>query len=65
MNRVEIESTDNGGYAMDDEQALADLKKSRKKIRVIRIPAVYNQRSELTANVKAGKENQVEFTLTN
>lgn len=64
LNRVEIESTDNGGYAMDDETALSTLKKTRGKIRVLRIPAVYNKRSELTADLQASEINTLQFPLT-
>lgn len=63
-HRIEIESTDDGGYAMDDEQAIQQLRKAGiKKIEVVTVPAVYNQRSTLIETVTASGPNQFQFNL--
>ncbi|QDV16517.1 hypothetical protein Pan153_11470 [Gimesia panareensis] len=65
MNRIEIESTDDGGYAFDDEQALERLKKEGvKKIEVVKVPPQYNKRSTLTKSISAEGENDFTFELT-
>lgn len=64
-HRIEIESTDDGGYAMDDEQALEELQKSksRPQIHVVIVPAVYNTRSTLKETVRAESTNSYTFSL--
>ena len=58
QHRIEIESTDNGGYAPDDEQALAELEHVRSRsIRVLRVPEIYNTRSTLSETVAAEGPN--------
>lgn len=63
-HRIEIESTDMGGYAMDDENALRELRQSRvKRIDVVTVPAVYNARSQLTETLVPDIENELIFKL--
>lgn len=64
FHRVEIESTDDGGYAMDDEQAIQKLRKAGiKKIEVVKVPAVYNERSTLQQVVTESGPNEFQFYL--
>ena len=64
-HRVEIESTDNGGYAMDDEGALQRLKASKiRKIEVTTVPAVYNSNSKLKETISEDGPNEFIFQLT-
>ena len=44
-HRVEINSTDTGGLAMDDEEALVRLssEKRRPRIKIVQIPPIYNR----------------------
>ena len=64
-HRIEIESTDDGGFAMDDETALARLKESKiRKINVVVIPPIYNTQSQLKETVSVDSPNQFEFDLT-
>lgn len=63
-HRVEIDSTDDGGYAMDDETAIKRLKESGvRRIEVVRVPAIYNSRSTLTATISADAPNELTFEL--
>ena len=64
-HRIEIESTDDGGYAMDDEQAIQKLRESGiTQIDAVRVPANYNSHSTLTETVSADQPNQFQFHLT-
>ncbi len=64
-HRIEIVSTDDGGYAMDDEQAIQDLRKAKvKRIRVVKVPAVYNSRSTLKKTVSLNTPNEFQFDLS-
>lgn len=64
-HRIEIESTDNGGYAIDDEQAIQKLKaQGVRKIERIQVPADYNRRSTLNAVIVEGQVNELEYLLT-
>ncbi|MFG0332026.1 MAG: hypothetical protein ACF8TS_01565 [Maioricimonas sp. JB049] len=64
MHRIEIQSTDDGGYAMDDEDALRRLRESGvKRIDAIRIPPAYNARSTLMEAVTAAGKNEFRFEL--
>ncbi|MBI1248337.1 hypothetical protein GC197_10930 [bacterium] len=64
-HRIEIESTDDGGFAMDDETALTRLKESRiRKIDVVVIPPIYNTQSQLTETISVDSPNHFEFDLT-
>lgn len=63
-HRLEIESRDSGGVAMDDEKAIQRLKEQGvKRLEVVKVPAAYNKRSQLTASVEADTENQFDFQL--
>ena len=64
-HRVEIESCDLGGLALDDESAIQRLKQQKvKHIKVIKIPAVYNRQSQLQADIQADADNQLGYRLT-
>lgn len=64
-HRVEIESTDLGGLAPDDETAVVRLQaQGIKRIERIEIPPSYNRRSTLEATILADQENELEFKLT-
>lgn len=64
-HRVEIESTDDGGYAMDDEQAIQKLKQQGvRRIERIEVPQAYNRRSTLEAVIVAGEINELDYDLT-
>jgi hypothetical protein len=64
-HRIEIESTDNGGYAPDDEEALQRLEASGSlQLDIVQVPAVYNDHSTLTETVTEDGDNQYEFTLS-
>lgn len=63
-HRIEIQSTDNGGYAMDDEDAIRRLRESGvKRIEAIRIPPQYNTRSTLKETVAAEGPNEFRFEV--
>lgn len=63
-NRIEIISTDDGGFAEDDEDAIKRLKaEGIKKIEVVRVPVQYNKRSTLTKSITAEGENDFTFEL--
>ncbi|WP_231746644.1 hypothetical protein [Maioricimonas rarisocia] len=63
-HRIEIQSTDDGGYAMDDEDAIRRLRESGvKRIEAIRIPPAYNTRSTLKETVTAEGNNEFQFDL--
>ncbi len=63
-HRIEVESTDDGGYARDDETALKHLKENNiKKIDVILVPEKYGTSSPLKAVVKENGPNEFEFQL--
>lgn len=64
-HRVEIESRDLGGMALDDEQAIQRLKQQGvKRLEVVKIPIAYNKRSQLTATIEADTENKYDFQLS-
>lgn len=64
-HRIEIVSTDTGGLALDDEQALVRLSRSLQiqKIDVVRVPAVYNRQSRLIARVPESGTCDLNFDL--
>lgn len=62
-NRVEIESTDDGGLAMDDEQAVEQLRQKPQKISVVTVPPVYNTRSQLKEQLLTDQVNKLTFDL--
>ncbi|WP_231740728.1 hypothetical protein [Thalassoglobus neptunius] len=64
-HRIEIVSTDDGGYAMDDEQAIKQLREQGiRKIEVVRVPLKYNKRSQLVEHVAAEGPNTYSFELS-
>jgi len=63
-NRIEIESTDTGGVAFDDEQKIAELRNNPQPIEVVTVPAKYNSASELTEVVEADATNEFNFDLS-
>lgn len=64
-HRIEIESTDNGGYAIDDEQAIQKLREQGvRKIERIQVPPAYNKSSTLNAVIIEGRVNELEYLLT-
>jgi len=63
-HRIEIESTDHGGIAPDDEAALAELAAGKRKLaKPVKIPAIYNARSTLERTIQADSPNEFDFTL--
>lgn len=64
-HRVEIESTDDGGLAMDDEEALERIlaQQGKPRIDIVRVPAAYNKQSTLTAEISAQTPNDFNFQL--
>ncbi len=63
-HRIEIESTDYAGLALDDEEALQELAQNRThRIGVVRVPQWYNQSSILKDEVHSG-ENVFKFELS-
>ena len=64
-NRVEIESLDNGGFAMDDEEALQRLHEQppAAPIEVVRVPPTSNRRSRLVAEISETDDNKLSFEL--
>lgn len=64
-HRIEIVSTDDGGYASDDEGALDQLKKSGvRRIEVVKVPDNYNKQSTLTQTVTLEGPNEFHYSLT-
>lgn len=64
-NRIEIISTDDGGFAPDDEQAIEKMKAAGiKRIKVVKVPPQYNRRSTLTKSITAEGKNDLVFELT-
>ena len=64
-HRVEIESRDNGGYELDDEFAIEQLRKRRvRRLQVAKIPSRYNSQSRLAVEVSAQGQNAYVFKLT-
>ncbi|MCA9026171.1 MAG: hypothetical protein KDA86_13265 [Planctomycetaceae bacterium] len=63
-HRVEIQSTDDGGYPLDDESTLDRLRAAQvRHIEIVHVPAIYNSHSRLTANVVESGPNEFDFTL--
>jgi hypothetical protein len=64
-HRVEIESTDDGGFAMDDEMAILKLRAQRvRKVERIEVPPVYNRRSQLEAVIVGDQVNELDYQLS-
>lgn len=66
QHRVEIESTDTSGLAMDDEQALERLNQQRPRqpLKVLVLPPIYNEQSQLTATIPETGDLELEFKLS-
>jgi hypothetical protein len=63
-NRIEIISTDDGGFPDDDEEAFARMQAAGiKKIEKVTVPPQYNKRSKLTKSITAEGENDFTFEL--
>jgi len=63
-HRVQIESTDTGGIAPDDEAAAAEIAAGKRKLaKSVRIPAIYNTRSKLEKTIAADSPNEFTFEL--
>jgi hypothetical protein len=63
-HRIEIDSTDVGGFAMDDEDALERLRASgTERIERQQVPPAFNTGSTLTAIVSADSDNVLPFDL--
>lgn len=64
-NRIEIISTDDGGFPEDDEEAFKRLKaEGIKRIEVVKVPPQYNKQSKLTKSISAEQDNDFTFALT-
>lgn len=63
-HRIEIDSTDDGGFAMDDEDALERLRASgTQRIERQQVPPAFNTGGTLTAVVSADSDNVLSFDL--
>jgi len=62
-NRIEIQSTDDGGLAMDDEEAVEQLQRNPRKISILTIPSIYNTRSQLKEQLLTDQLNEFNFEL--
>ncbi|HVJ66746.1 MAG TPA: hypothetical protein VM510_02110 [Caulifigura sp.] len=63
-HRVEIESSDHGGVAPDDETSLKELAAGKRKpVKPGKIPVIYNTRSTLQRTIQSDFANRFEFTL--
>ncbi|MFI4852412.1 MAG: hypothetical protein ACIAZJ_25160 [Gimesia chilikensis] len=64
-NRIEIISTDDGGFPEDDEEAFERMQAAGiKKIEKITVPPQYNKKSKLTKSISAEQDNDFTFALT-
>ena len=64
--RIEIESTDNGRVADDDELGFEQLKKMKSKKRKQKgetVPAAYNSRSTITEELSSEGVNELKYDL--
>jgi hypothetical protein len=64
-HRVEIDSTDTAGLAMDDERALERLASApnKQKLDIVRVPVRYNEQSKLIARVPESGTSDLNFEL--
>ncbi len=63
-HRIEIESSDDGGYPRDDESVLKRLQAEGKRfIQAVRVPDDYNDNSQLAAQIAPDGENRLTFDL--
>lgn len=63
-HRIEIVSTDDGGFAPDDEAAMERwIAEGRKPLKIVRVSDRYNKESDLKATVTATGPNEFRFDL--
>ena len=63
-HRIEIESTDIGGFELDDEDALDRLAAERRKVKVVKVPSWYGTSSRLKETVTEDGSNEFTFELS-
>jgi len=63
-HRVEIESTDDGGFDLNDEASLPRLQAQKQPVQVVTVPSVYNSRSELEAEISPDGPNEKNYELS-
>ncbi len=63
QHRVEIESLNDGGYGMNDEEGLQRLQANPKRLKAVYVPADYNSHSILRAYITQGGPNEWTFNL--
>ncbi len=63
-HRIEIESTDTGGFELDDEDALGRLSAERRKVKVVKVPPWYGTSSRLKETVAEDGPNEFTFALS-
>ena len=62
-HRVEIETQDDGGFAMNDEEAFERMRSNPRRVSTFELPARYNRHSRLRAEITAEEPNILEFNL--
>jgi hypothetical protein len=64
-HRIEIDSTDDGGIAWDDEAGIERIKQTKGAgLKMVRVPAAYNASSTLEESVTESGPNAYRFALT-
>lgn len=64
-HRIEIESTDTGGLAMDDEDAFERMRSEGiRRVQVVKVPEWYSRTSRLQETVVADAPNEFVFMLS-
>lgn len=64
-HRIEIESLDTGGLAMDDEDVIDKMQaEGVRRIKVVKVPPWYNRESMLAETVSASEPNRYIFELS-
>lgn len=64
-HRIEIESSDTGGLAMDDEDVIDKMQaEGIRRVKVVKVPPWYNRESKLAETVSASEPNQYVFELS-
>jgi len=63
-HRIEIVSTDDGGFAPDDEAAMDRwVAEGKKPLKIVKVPDRYSKDSDLKATVTADGPNEFRFAL--
>lgn len=62
-HRFEIQSTDDGGFAMNDETGLQELQARPQVIKAVVVPVISNRHSTLRAGVPAEGTDKLVFPL--